>query len=66
VRLASALDARLTTMQTKDGTVVATDERKTVDLCGEQRGCDRCVRERGHEGHHETPRWDREEPVRWE
>jgi hypothetical protein len=45
---------------------ILTDERKTVDLCGAEHSGARCVRERGHEGHHECPRWDRSEPLRWD
>lgn len=45
---------------------VLTDERKTVDLCGVEHHRARCVRERGHEGPHEAPRWDHVEPLRWE
>jgi hypothetical protein len=32
---------------------LACDERKTVELCGEERGGRRCILNRGHEGHHE-------------
>ena len=44
---------------------VVADERKTIELClVEHRGI-RCVRERGHQGHHECPRWNHVEPLRW-
>jgi hypothetical protein len=42
------------------------DERKTVDLCGEEKRGVRCVRERGHAGPHECPRWSGHEPIRWD
>jgi hypothetical protein len=29
------------------------DERKTVELCGEERGGRRCILARGHDGNHE-------------
>jgi hypothetical protein len=41
------------------------NERKTVDLCGQQHGRARCVRTLGHEGLHEALAWDRSEPLRW-
>lgn len=33
---------------------IATDERKTVELCGDQKDGRRCIRPHGHEGHHES------------
>ena len=44
---------------------VLIDERKTVDLCGEEHAGARCVRERGHEGQHEAVVWTRPDPLRW-
>jgi hypothetical protein len=44
---------------------VPPDERKTVDLCGHEHQGARCIRDRGHDGLHESPRWDRSEPLRW-
>ena len=41
-------------------------EQKTVDLCGHEHAALRCVRERGHDGQHECPVWQRSELVRWE
>jgi hypothetical protein len=29
------------------------DERKTVELCGDERGGRRCIRPHGHDGQHE-------------
>lgn len=29
------------------------DERKTVELCGDERADRRCILARGHDGHHE-------------
>jgi hypothetical protein len=45
---------------------VLTDERKTIDLCRHERDGARCIRERGHEGHHESLLWNRIEPLRWD
>lgn len=44
---------------------VLVDERKTVDLCGHERGGKHCVRERGHVGQHESLGWIGVEPHRW-
>ena len=45
---------------------ILTDEKKTIDLCGQQRDKARCVRTRGHDGPHEAFVFDRVEPVQWE
>lgn len=45
---------------------VLTDEKKTIDLCGQEHERARCVRVRGHEGPHEAFVWNRSEPLRWE
>jgi hypothetical protein len=38
---------------TNESDSIARDERRTVELCGEQRTGYRCILARGHEGHHE-------------
>lgn len=45
---------------------VLTEERKTVDLCNQERDGVRCILERGHDGHHESLVWNRTEPLRWD
>jgi hypothetical protein len=61
------IDGRPATMKTNDPELsrILTDERKTVDLCAVDHKGARCVRERGHEGQHECPRYDHFEPLRW-
>jgi hypothetical protein len=39
--------------QESDRNVVDRDDRKTVELCGEERSRWRCILARGHDGHHE-------------
>ena len=46
-------------------TTASTDERKTIDLCGEQHRGARCFRERGHAGQHECPLSNAQAVVRW-
>ena len=61
------LDGRRATMETNDPELprAQSDERKTIDLCTIEHQGARCVRERGHGGQHECPRWDRSELMRW-
>jgi hypothetical protein len=42
-----------TTKHEKDS--ASRDERRTLELCGEERAGRRCILARGHEGHHECP-----------
>jgi hypothetical protein len=41
-----------TTMKEEDS--VSRDERRTVELCGEEHAGHRCIRARGHQGQHES------------
>lgn len=38
----------------KDQGEPAGDERKTLELCGDERGGRRCILARGHDGRHES------------
>lgn len=38
---------------TNENSALERDERKTMELCGEERAGRRCILARGHEGHHE-------------
>ena len=56
----------MTDPKAADLPLVLTREQKTVDLCAHEHAGLRCVRERGHDGQHECPVWNRSELARWE
>jgi hypothetical protein len=49
-----------------DQIVRLTDERRTVDLCSQERDGARCTRHRGHAGPHECISWRDGKELSWE